>query len=174
MLANPAGKPSLEEFAAARRADKEITQELEEMLINTFITPIEREDLESLGDKLYKIPKTIEKVAERYALSYERLAEVNLGPHAAGLEQVVRLVLEMLKNLRANDFGAAKTNQRKLRGISLEAEAGLTETIRELYEAGYPGLKAVVVKDLIDLLDKALERTRDAAAMIAHILLKNS
>lgn len=174
MFGNPGAKPSLEEFAAARREDKEITQELEEMLINTFITPIEREDLESLGDKLYKIPKTIEKIAERYALSYERLGEVHLGSHAAGLEQVVEVVLQMLKDLRGNDFSAAKANQRKLRGLSLEVEAGLTDAIRGLYEAGYPGLKAVIVKDLIDLLDKALERSRDAGAMIAHILLKNS
>lgn len=174
MVANAGNKPSLEEFAAARRKDKEITEQLEEMLINTFITPIEREDLESLGDKLYKIPKTIEKMAERYALTYERLADVQFGAHAEGLEQVVEALLEMLKNLRANNFSAAKANQSRLRGISSKVESGLTEAVRELYQADYPGLKAVIVKDLIDLLDKALERARDAGAVIAHILLKNS
>jgi uncharacterized protein Yka (UPF0111/DUF47 family) len=174
MLATPGTKPSLEEFAAARRKDKEITQQLEEMLINTFITPIEREDLEGLGEKLYKIPKTIEKIAERYALTYERLGDVRLGAHATGLELVIEVLLQMLKNLRANDFPAAKRNQTKLRRISLRVEAGMTEAISGLYEGNYPALKAVIVKHLIDLLDKALERSRDAAAVIAHILLKNS
>jgi len=53
---------SLEQFILSRRKDKEITQELTEQLCKTFITPLEREDIQALAGALYKIPKTVEKI----------------------------------------------------------------------------------------------------------------
>ena len=67
-LTGPSQPKSLEAFVAIRRADKEVTNTLESKLITTFVTPIEREDLEALGEALYKIPKTVEKFAERYVI----------------------------------------------------------------------------------------------------------
>src|SRR5260370_6882226 len=55
----------LEAFAASRREDKRITQELTEELTKTFITPLEREDIQALSASLYKIPKTMYKIATR-------------------------------------------------------------------------------------------------------------
>ena len=49
----------------SRRKDKQITQELTEQLCKTFITPLEREDIQALAAALYKIPKTVEKIGER-------------------------------------------------------------------------------------------------------------
>src|SRR5437867_6364562 len=46
----------LEEFAHSRREDKRITQELTEQLSKTFVTPLEREDIQELAAALYKIP----------------------------------------------------------------------------------------------------------------------
>jgi len=56
---------SLEEFVRSPRKDKEITQELTEQLCKTFITPLERKDIQALSAALYKIPKTVEKIGER-------------------------------------------------------------------------------------------------------------
>ena len=39
---------ALEEFAHSRRRDKEITQQIREAVYTTFVTVIEREDIESL------------------------------------------------------------------------------------------------------------------------------
>ena len=52
---------SLDEFVHSRRKDKEITQELTEQLCKTFITPLEREDIQALAAALYKIPKDSRK-----------------------------------------------------------------------------------------------------------------
>ena len=63
----------LEEFAHSRREDKRITQELTEQLSKTFITPLEREDIQELAAALYKIPKTVEKIGERILICPENL-----------------------------------------------------------------------------------------------------
>src|SRR3954469_3756084 len=67
---------SLEEFAAARRRNKEISNQISDLLCRTAITGLEREDIEALANSLYKIPKTVEKFAERYILFAARLRGV--------------------------------------------------------------------------------------------------
>ena len=174
VLARPGEKPGLEAFAAARRKDKELTQRLEEMLIHVFVTPIEREDIELLADKLYKIPKVIEKFAERYALVFDRVADVRFDGQAEALERAVGLLRQMVAALHKADIGMIKTRQSELRGLARGAEIALAESLTALYSPDNDPLKAIITRDLFDLLERAMERTREAAAVIAHILLKNS
>ncbi len=61
----------LEHFAHSRREDKRITQALTEQLSKTFVTPLEREDIQELAAALYKIPKTVEKIGERVLICPE-------------------------------------------------------------------------------------------------------
>lgn len=171
---NPSLTPTLDEFSIARRKDKEITGQLEEMLIHTFVTPIEREDLEELADRLYKIPKTVEKFAERYILTAPQVRDTDFSGQVILLEQAVTVVLQMVQALRAGNLGSIKTLQNKLQDLESEADNVLTGYIRNLYEPGFPTLKAVILKDLFDLNEKAVDRCRDAGNVMSHILLKNS
>jgi len=174
IVSRPGEKPSLEVFVEARRRDKEVTQKLEEMLIHTFVTPIEREDLEELAEKLYKIPKTVEKFAERYAVVAERMADVHFEPHAEAIAKGMDLLLLMVRALRAGDIAAIKGRQSELRALARGAETNVAESLALLYRPGADPLKSIIVKDFYNLIEKALERCREAAAVIAHILLKNS
>jgi len=174
ILSTPGERPSLEEFVRARVRDKEVTQKLEEMLIHTFVTPIEREDLEELAEKLYKIPKTVEKFAERYALVVDRVADVPFEMHAQAISEAMHLLLQMVRALRAGDIVTIKGKQSELRELARATETTLAESIALLYKPNVDPLKAIIVKDFYNLIEKALERCREAAAVIAHILLKNS
>ena len=68
-LCRPAERRTLDDFAGTRRQDKEITTRIIEELCAGFITSMDREDIESLTNSLYKIPKTVEKIAERILLA---------------------------------------------------------------------------------------------------------
>ncbi len=174
MLDDRGVPPSLAEFAEARRRNKEISNQIEEMLIRTFVTPIEREDLEELAEQLYKIPKTVEKFAERYALVAGKIADIDFGRQAALLEKSVTAVLALVKALRAVNFSAIRDIQRELQAVEAEADALLLERMRALYQPGFPALKAVILKDLYDLIEKGVDRCRDAGNIVSHVLLKNS
>jgi hypothetical protein len=52
--------------------------------VNTFVTALDREDIEALNSALYKIPKTIEKFAERYEIVADRLDRCGFRPARAG------------------------------------------------------------------------------------------
>src|SRR4051794_37899977 len=90
---------SLEEFARSRRKDKLITQELTEQLCKTFITPLEREDIQALAAALYKIPKTVEKIGERVLICPADMHGVSFHKHLDLLDQAAECVLAMVKDL---------------------------------------------------------------------------
>jgi uncharacterized protein Yka (UPF0111/DUF47 family) len=174
ILSNKSGSPSLTDFAEARRKDKQITTKLEEMLITTFVTPLEREDLEALGESLYKIPKTVEKFAERYIVAVPQIAGETFSKQLPLIEQAIQVVLKMVQALREGDLGDIKGLQNTLQALESEADDVLTESLARLYEPGFPSLKAVILKELSDLLEKVIDRCRDAGNVISHVLLKNS
>jgi uncharacterized protein Yka (UPF0111/DUF47 family) len=174
ILTQADGEPSLDEFVEARRKDKELTSTLEEMLITTFVTPLEREDLEALGETLYKIPKTVEKFAERYLVARPQIAGADFSRQLALGERAVQLVLQMVQALCARELGDVKDLQNQLQAVEAEADDVLIEDLRKLYQPGMPSLRAVILKELFDLLEKVIDRCRDAGNVIAHVLLKNS
>jgi uncharacterized protein Yka (UPF0111/DUF47 family) len=175
VLSDRKATPTLHEFAAARSTDKKITEQISEKLITTFVTPMEREDIESLAEALYKIPKTVEKFAERYMIAADKVADVDFGRQVKLMEQAVQLVLQMTQALRAGrNLGGIKALQNKLQTTESEADDVLLALMRRLYEPGFSPLKAVILKDLFDLNEKVVDRCRDAGNVISHALLKNA
>ena len=165
----------LHEFADARSKDKAITEEISERLVTTFVTPMEREDIESLAESLYKIPKTVEKFAERYRIVADKLHDIDFSIQVGLMEQAVNLVLQMVQALgRGRDLGSIKSLQNTLQTVESEADDVLLELTRKFYEPGFPPLKAVILKDLYDLNEKVVDRCRDAGNVISHVLFKNS
>ena len=99
-LEQPGLTHDLAGFAASRREDKRITQELTEELSKTFITPLEREDIQALASALYKIPKTVEKIGERILIFPGELEGRSFSKQVELLDQAAEAVLAMVKQLR--------------------------------------------------------------------------
>ncbi|MBI1839417.1 MAG: DUF47 family protein [Verrucomicrobia bacterium] len=174
-LFRPGAMRSLETFAAVRRKDKEITTRLQEMLVTTFVTPMEREDIEALADALYKIPKTVEKFAERYLIVEEQLKDVDFSRQLILVEQAVQLVHRMILALKeGRDLGGIKALQNELQLIESHADDLVLDMMQALYRPGFPALKAVMLHDLFALNEKVVDRCRDAGDVLSHVLLKNS
>jgi hypothetical protein len=47
----------LDAFRAARRREKELATQISEALVNTFVTALDREDIEAMSSALYRIPR---------------------------------------------------------------------------------------------------------------------
>lgn len=74
-------------FTATRAREKELSAQISEGLVNTFVTALDREDIDALNSELYKIPKTIEKFAERYEIVFSRLDAVDFAQRALVLQR---------------------------------------------------------------------------------------
>jgi uncharacterized protein Yka (UPF0111/DUF47 family) len=170
------GKPVvLHEFADARSKNKAITEQISMMLVTTFVTPMEREDIEALAEALYKIPKTVEKFAERYRIGFLHIQDADFSVQTRLMEEAVKLVWQMVSTLRCGrDLGSIKPLQNQLQQLEAEADDVLLKVERRFYEPGFPPLKAIILKDLFSLNEKVVDRCRDAGNVIAHVILKNS
>ena len=127
-------------FAESRREDKRITQQLTEELSKTFITPLEREDIQALASALYKIPKTVEKIGERILICPEDLHGHNFRRQVELLDRAAEAVLAMVKQLRkGTDIRTAREMNAGLQTIEGDADKLELELLRDLYHGELHG-----------------------------------
>ena len=165
---------SLDEFALLRKKDKRITEELSAKLTTTFVTPLEREDIEALSNALYKIPKTLEKFGERLLLSRAQVGSADFSRQVQLLESAIGTVEELVKHLRRSKLDVVKEQNDKLQYLEGEADKLMMELLRGLYNGESDPIRVIALKDLYELLEKVIDRCRDAGNIIFHIVLKNS
>ena len=58
--------------------------------------------------------------------------------------------------------------------MEVEADKYMNELLRDLYSGKYEPVQVMLLKDLFELLEKMIDRCRDAGNVVAHIVLKNS
>jgi uncharacterized protein len=173
-ILKPGAKLSLDEFVVSRRKDKQITNDIRELLCKTSVTGLEPEDIESIANSLYKIPKTIEKFAERYILFAEHLQGVNWEEQTQLLEQATKTVLTMVRELRAKShLEKLKAQNDILQKVEGDADDLMLHRLKELYRLETQPVKLIILKDLYELLEKVVDRCRDAGNVISNIILKN-
>jgi uncharacterized protein len=175
VLANPGKIPSLAEFHESKEADKRIAEQISEALIDTFVAELEREDIEALSEVLYKIPKTVEKFAERFIVSARVARDVNFSAHISLLETATNTVTEMVKQLRKKpSVEFMKAMNTKLQKVESEADDLIIAVLEELYSGKHDATKVLALKDLYELLEKIVDRCRDAGNVVTHIVLKSA
>ena len=167
--------PVMAAFAAARQREKALAGQISEELVNTFVTALDREDIEALNSALYKIPKTIEKFAERYEIVSDRMTDVDFAARALVLERAATVVSEMIGELRRGlRIDPVKKLQDRLQTLESEGDRMLLAPYRTLYVEGNDAMRAMLAKDLFELLEKAIDKCRDVGNTVYSIVLKNS
>jgi len=175
MIGRPESEVSLDGFVQARRKDKQITEQITEELCKTFVTPLEREDIEALSIALYKVPKTVEKFSEKFLLCRAHVHGVQFSKQITILEQATAAVTEMTKMLRKRpDLDTMKQHNDRLHHLEGEADKLMLELVRDLYSGRHDTLKVVVVLDLYETLERIVDRCRDSGNIIFQVVLKYS
>jgi uncharacterized protein len=175
LVKNPEQAPALDEFIHRRRKDKRITEEITENLCRTFVTPLEREDIEALSFALYKIPKTCEKFSEKFMLCSAQMRGVDVQAQIQILEQSVATVAEMVQKLRSHaHLEHMKEQNDRLHHLEGQADKLMLQFVRDLYSGKHEPLKVIISLDLCETLERIVDRCRDAGNVIFQIVLKYS
>ncbi len=175
IVSKGAGPVPLDEFVASRRRGKQITMEINELLCRISVTSLDREDIEALSNALYKIPKTVEKFAERYAASSVEVHQADFTKQISLLEKATDIIVTMLKELQeSSQLERLRGQNEELQKIEGEADDVILDTLKDLYSRRDDPIKVIILKDLYELLEKVVDRCRDAGNVISHITLKNS
>jgi hypothetical protein len=175
LLKTPDRRRNLNELVLTRRKEKKIALQISEELVKSFVTGLEREDIEALFHALYKIPKSMEKYAERYHLAVDTLQDANFARQAEIMETATETVVAMVKQLRdVRRLERIKELNDRLQFVESEADKLMVELLGDLYRGKHEPLRVVVLKDLYELMEKVIDRCRDAGNVVLQIALKNS
>ena len=174
MLRDRARTPSLEPFKHARQRERVASDKISQALVDSFITPFEREDIEALGSALYKIPKQVERFADRFDLARHRLEHLDVAPRAAMLEQAAAVVGEMVRELPELRLDRMKALSDRLRVIEMEADRLILELHRDIYSGTLDPGEMFLLKEFFEIMEKAIDRCREAGVVSYEIVLKNS
>lgn len=160
----------------ARRKSKEIHAEIQELVIKTFVTSLEREDIEALSFTLYKVLKPLEKFIERHEITKSWTKNINFIEQAKALCVSADKVLEMVKLIRnSGNLELARRLNTGLQQAESDADLLEVELLRALYSDQNTDTRHILAtKDLYDLLEKGIDRCRDVGNVVMHIILKNS
>ncbi|MHB1058256.1 MAG: DUF47 domain-containing protein [Rhodanobacter sp.] len=175
LLTQPDRGAVMAAFTATRAREKALAAQISEELVNTFVTALDREDIEALNSSLYKIPKSIEKFAERYEIVSARLDGVDFAQRALVLQRSSEVVAEMIGELRRGlRIDPVKKLQDRLQALESEGDRMLLAPYRTLYVEGNDAMRAMLAKDLFELIEKAIDKCRDVGNIVYSIVLKNS
>ncbi len=167
-------QPALDAFKLARQRERAASDKIGQALVDSFMTPFEREDIEALGSALYKIPKQVEKFADRYSLAIRHLEGIDFAPRAAMLEQASSVVVEMVHELRKMNIDRMTALNDRLRAIENEADRLMLELYRDIYSGKLDNMQMFLLKEFFEILEKAIDRCREAGVVAYQIVLKNS
>lgn len=174
VLQSPKTEDCLARFKEARHKDKHITERIAELLARTSVTSLDPEDIEAISRSIYRVPKTVEKFASRYFVCAPHLGAIDFTRQVELVEQAADTIPVMLKELEKSRFVEVNQANEKLQTIEGEADKLVLKLLTELYQADHPPLTVIMAKDLYELLERVVDRCRDAGNVIDGIVLKHS
>lgn len=166
---------NLDEFVQARRKEKRIRHKMTEELSKTFVTPLEREDIEALSFALYRIPKAIEKIVERISIYPGRVPHAAFRRQAELLTLAADAVVFMVKELRGGtNIERVREANDRLQFAEGEADKVMLTLLKDLYQGPYEAKELVILQVLYEMVEQAVDRCRNAGNIVVQIVLKHS
>ncbi|MDR2862826.1 MAG: DUF47 family protein [Puniceicoccales bacterium] len=172
-IGTPDFDTALLNLAESRRSDKRIGHKITRALCSTFVTPIEREDIESLANALYKIPKTAEKIGGRIAICPSNFTTDLVAKQLQMLVHATEIVASMVRQLRAmHEVEKIQSAYEKLQLVEGEADKFMVGVLRDLYQGNVDAKEVFILSDIYELLERSIDLCRDAGKVIFQVALK--
>lgn len=170
------GPPAnLDEFILTRRKEKRIRHLMVEELGRTFVTPLEREDIEALSFALYRIPKAVEKIVERLSIVPGRVPHAAFRRQAELLNVAAEAVVFMVRQLRGGtSIEKIRTANERLQYAEGEADKVMLGLLKELYHGPFDAKEIVILQELYEMVERAVDRCRNVGNIVVQIVLKHS
>ncbi|MEN9359228.1 MAG: hypothetical protein RL095_763 [Verrucomicrobiota bacterium] len=174
-LGTSAFDKTMESLGESRRRHKRIHTQCTQELCQTFVTPLEREDIEALSTALYKIQKTDEKIGERLSICPDQFRSDIVGKQLQMLASASDVVAGMVESLCRKEHGENMQDAyEKLQNIENDADKLMVGLLKELYSGSIEAKEVIILKDIYEMLERAIDRCRDAGKVVFSIALKYS
>jgi len=169
------GFPSMCEISkrmeVLERSGDDVTHRLFDRLRQTFITPFDPEDIQSLATSLDNVLDTIEDATFRivaYRIDPIPEAAVELGRMIANCCTTLDKALHALEKKGSVMEACIEVNR-----LEEEADAVERAMLAKLFSTETDAIALIKLKELYELLESATDRCEDVADVIQNISVKN-
>jgi len=149
-----------------------ITHDIIRRLNQTFVTPIDREDIYELASKMDDVVDYIEEVADFLGL-YKIEAPME---QAQGMARILlhasRQICEALPRLRG--FKDISHYTVEIHRLENDGDRVVREAIAALFEGGIDPMVVIRWKDIYERLESAIDATEHTANVLEGIVIKNA
>lgn len=173
MLRNyPDTKELARDILICEQEGDRITHDIVQRLNQTFVTPIDREDILSLAGALDDIVDYTEEVADYLGL-YKVEAPMEQAQRLAHiLMQAARQVSEAMPRMR--DFKDISHYTVEIHRLENDGDRVTREAVASLFDNGIDPMVVIRWKDLFERLEEAIDATERVANILSGIVIKNS
>jgi predicted phosphate transport protein (TIGR00153 family) len=148
-----------------------ITHDIIKRLNNTFVTPIDREDIFELAGALDDIVDFTEEVADYLGL-YKIEAPMEQAQRLAHvLLEACRLIAEAMPRMRG--FGDISHYTVEINRLENDGDRITREAIASLFDNGIDPMVVIRWKDIFERLEDAIDATEHVANVLEAIVIKN-
>jgi predicted phosphate transport protein (TIGR00153 family) len=149
-----------------------ITHDIVNRLNQTFVTPIEREDILELATGLDDVCDFIEEVSDYMGL-YKIEAPMEQAQRLAHiLLQASRQISEAMPLLR--DFGDLGPHSAEIHRLENDGDRVVREAMASLFDNGIDPMVVIRWKDIYERLEDAIDATERVANILSNIVIKNA
>ena len=149
-----------------------ITHDIVQRLNNTFVTPIDREDILALASALDDIVDFTEEVADFLGLYKIEAPMEHAQRLARVLEQSTQQIEEAMPRLRG--FKDLSHYTVEINRLENDGDRIVREALAALFDDGIDPMVVVRWKDIYERLEAAIDATEKVAYTLEGIVLKNS
>ena len=177
MIWQPGGEHGPRAVALARGKEKEVHEAISELLCKTFIIPFDREDIEAVSMALHRVPKTLGKFTDRLALLPEPLAGMAFSSQTDLIEQSTAIVLEMVRLLpNPHSLERMRALYGQLQALENQADREILLLQHKLHReaSSLEVMNILMLNDLHKLLERTMDRCRDAGKAVFQVVLKHT
>ena len=160
------------EIRAAEHEGDHITHDVIKRLNQTFVTPIDREDILHLTSALDDILDYIEEVADYLGL-YKIEAPMSQAQRLAGvIRDATREIAAAIPLIRT--FKDINEHVVEVHRLENEGDRIVREAIASLFESGIDPMVVIRWKDIFERLENAIDSTERTAFILEGIVIKNA
>ncbi len=151
-----------------------VVHAMEEELARTFVTPLDREDLKQLSNELDDVLDLTNGAARACVLMGVSRPTEDMVALIIKLRESTEVLAQAVPKLRRHAYSDLVTDSRTLRKLEKSADTIYREAVRRLFHDPAIDAKTLVRdKEILDDLEKAIDRCEHAAETLAHLAIKH-
>ena len=151
-----------------------MVHDMEEALCKTFITPIDREDLQKLSSEIDDVLDLMNGAARACVLLGVDSPTVPMRELMTKLVECTEVIRRTVPRLRKHEYGMLLAANRELRALEKRGDSVYRDALHKLFHDGALDARVILrEKEVLEMLERAIDHCEQVGDTFAHLAIKH-